>query len=69
MNRVEKLDTDLRAELKAIYAMHPKGIGKVRARLIEEVGIGIESINKWERGVPLSYRLLCKLNDWIDSNR
>lgn len=70
MNKLQKLDADYRADLKAIYEANFKNVGKVRDRLINESGVKIETVRKWERNKHnLSFSNLSAIYDWVDENK
>ena len=81
MNIVQKTDSDLRTELKQIYANFERGynldgvwvhgtIQKVRARLCEEAKISLNTMYAFERGEHnLGFKHLVKLCDWVNKNK
>ena len=71
MNRVQKLDQELREDLEAIYKASGHGNkGRTRDRLLNEAGISINTIIGFENGEhAMGYRWLVKLCDWIDKNK
>ena len=71
MNRVQKLDQELREDLEAIYKASGHGNkGRTRERLLNEADISINTIIGFENGKhAMGYKWLVKLNDWIDANK